>query len=75
MAKAVYHEEELPAFELNRLAIVLKEEKKNNRYLATELGYAENTVSSWTRNAFQPSLYTFYRIALLLNRDLPDLFA
>lgn len=74
MAKQIALEEQLPAFVLNRLAIVLKEEGKNNKYLANELGYAENTISKWTRNAVQPPLHTFYRIALLLNRDLPELF-
>jgi transcriptional regulator with XRE-family HTH domain len=38
------------------------------------MGYEETTVSKWVTNAIQPPMATFYRIALLLNRDLPELF-
>jgi transcriptional regulator with XRE-family HTH domain len=59
---------------INRLAIVLKEERITNRSLASQIRYKETTVSKWATNAVQPPLSTFYRIALLLNRDLQELF-
>jgi transcriptional regulator with XRE-family HTH domain len=59
---------------LNRLAVVLKEERITNRALAEKLSYEEATVSKWATNAIQPPLSTFLRIALTLNRDLKDLF-
>lgn len=58
---------------MNRLAIILKEERITNRALAAELGYEEATVSKWATNTIQPSLATFMRIALTINRDLKDL--
>jgi len=60
--------------EINRLAIVLKEERITNRALAAELGYEEATVSKWVTNNIQPPLATFLRIALTINRDLKDFF-
>jgi len=59
---------------INRLAIVLKEERITNRALAEKLGYEEATVSKWATNAIQPPLSTFLRIAITINRDLKDLF-
>lgn len=59
---------------INRLAIVLKEERITNRSLASQIGYKETTVSKWATNSVQPPLSTFYRIALLLKRDLQELF-
>ncbi len=59
---------------MNRLAIVLKEERITNRALAAELGYEEATVSKWATNTIQPSLATFMRIALTINRELQDFF-
>lgn len=63
-----------PELVINRLAIVLKEERITNRALAEKLGYEEATVSKWATNAIQPPLSTFLRIALTINRDLKDLF-
>jgi transcriptional regulator with XRE-family HTH domain len=63
-----------PTIEFNRLAIVLKEEKITNRALANALGYEEATVSKWVNNVIQPPVSTFYRIALIIERDLKDLF-
>lgn len=58
---------------LNRLAIVLKEERKSNRWLATETGFTETTISQWSMNRKQPTIFNLYLIALLLRRDLKDL--
>jgi transcriptional regulator with XRE-family HTH domain len=59
---------------INRLAIVLKEERITNRALAASLGYEEATISKWATNAIQPPVSTFLRIALTINRDLKDFF-
>jgi hypothetical protein len=59
---------------INRLAIVLKEERRSNRWLAGEIGFTETTVSKWATNAKQPNIFVFYLIALVLKRDLKDLF-
>ena len=59
---------------INRLGIVLKEERITNRALAGKLGYEEATVSKWATNAIQPPVSTFLRIALIIGRDLKDFF-
>ena len=59
---------------VNRLAIILKEERRSNRWLASEIGFTETTVSKWVTNAKQPNIFIFYMIALVLRRDLQDLF-
>jgi putative transcriptional regulator len=59
---------------LNRLRIVLAEKDKTNRWLAEKLAMNENTVSKWVTNNQQPSVETFYRIATLLQVNLPELF-
>lgn len=59
---------------INRLAAVLKEERVSNKELAETLGYEPATISKWTTNTIQPPLSTFLRIALVINRDLKDLF-
>jgi transcriptional regulator with XRE-family HTH domain len=59
---------------INRLGIVLKEERITNRALAASLGYEEATVSKWATNSIQPPVSTFLRIALIINRDLKDFF-
>jgi len=59
---------------MNRLAIVLKEERVSNKHLAEVLGYEPATISKWATNTIQPPLATFFRIALTINRDLKDFF-
>lgn len=63
-----------PQLVINRLAIVLKEERITNRALAEKIGYEEATVSKWATNSIQPPLSTFLRIALTIDRDLKDFF-
>lgn len=61
-------------FIINRIAIVLKEERKTNRWLASETGFSETSVSKWVTNNKQPNILIFYLIALILRRDIRDLF-
>ena len=58
---------------LNRIAIVLKEERKSNRWLANNTEFTETTISQWVNNKKQPTLYSLYLISLLLERDIKDL--
>jgi len=59
---------------LNRLRVVLAEKDKSNRWLAEKLKVNENTVSKWVNNTQQPPLMTFYKISVLLEVDMRDLF-
>jgi putative transcriptional regulator len=59
---------------LNRLRVVLAEKNKTNRWLADQLNVNEGTVSRWITNSKQPSVETFYRIAMVLKIDIKDLF-
>ncbi len=74
MSKSTSLESKKSPLLLNRLAIVLKEERRSNRWLASEIGFTETTVSKWVNNAKQPNVFVFYLIALILKRDLKDLF-
>ncbi|HEY4286951.1 MAG TPA: helix-turn-helix transcriptional regulator [Puia sp.] len=74
MSKSKHSREKKTAITINRLGIVLKEEKITNRALAATLGYEEATVSKWATNTIQPPVSTFMRIALVTNRDLKDFF-
>lgn len=59
--------------EINRLKVVLVEQKKTSLWLAKELGVSATTVSRWCTNSNQPDLYTLKRIAILLNVDPREL--
>lgn len=60
--------------DINRLKVVLVEQKKTAKWLAQQLGKDPATVSKWCTNAAQPSVETFRRIALALDVDMKDLF-
>lgn len=59
--------------DLNRLKIVLVEQKKTSKWLAEELGKNPSTVSMWCTNVSQPDLQTLNRIAELLDIDVKSL--
>jgi len=59
--------------DLNRLKIVLVEQKKTSKWLAEELGKNPSTVSKWCTNVSQPDLQTLNRIAELLDIDVKSL--
>ena len=60
--------------EINRLKVVLVEEKRTGKWLAEALGKNEATVSRWCSNVVQPPVETFIRIAEVLNVDIRVLF-
>ena len=58
---------------INRLKVVLAEQRKTNLWLARELGKDPATVSKWCTNTAQPSLETLTAIAECLNVDIRSL--
>ena len=59
--------------DINRLKVVLAEQKRTNKWLAEQLGKDPASVSKWCTNASQPSLETLVEIAKSLNVDVKDL--
>lgn len=59
--------------EINRLKVVLVENKRTNKWLSEQLGKDQATVSKWCTNKVQPSLDTLMEIANLLDVDVKDL--
>ena len=59
--------------DLNRIKIVLIEQKKTAKWLAEEIGKDPSTVSKWCTNTSQPSLDTLSTIADVLSVKLSDL--
>lgn len=63
--------------DLNRLKVVLVEQKKTGKWLADQLGKSTctvSTVSKWYSNTVQPDLQTLESVAQLLNVDKRELF-
>lgn len=59
--------------DLNRLKVVLVENKRTSKWLAEELGKNVATVSKWCTNTIQPDLSTLNKIAELLDVDVKEL--
>ncbi|WP_195281183.1 helix-turn-helix transcriptional regulator [Parabacteroides johnsonii] len=59
--------------DLNRLKVVLAEQKKTGKWLAERLGKDISTVSKWCSNKMQPSLEMLMRIAEILDVDIREL--
>lgn len=57
----------------NRLKVVLAEQNKSGKWLASQLGKTENTISRWVRNINQPTVELLFDIAKVLNVDLKSL--
>ena len=61
--------------DLNRLKVVLVEQKKTGKWLAEQLGVSVTTPSRWWSNASQPDRQTLNKIAKLLHVNMKDLLA
>ena len=61
------------AQDLNRIKVVLVEQKKTGKWLAEQLGVSTCTVSGWASNTAQPNLSTLNEISRLLKVDPRDL--
>lgn len=59
--------------DLNRIKVVLVEQKKTGKWLAEQLGKDPSTVSKWCSNKMQPSLEMLMTISELLNIDIREL--
>ena len=59
--------------DLNRLKVVLVEQKKTGKWLAEQLGKDPSTVSKWCSNKKQPSLEMLVNIAKVLDVDTREL--
>ena len=59
--------------DLNRLKVVLVEQKKTGKWLAEQLGKDPSTVSKWCSNKMQPSLAMLVNIAKVLDVDTREL--
>ncbi|WP_418209145.1 helix-turn-helix transcriptional regulator [Barnesiella intestinihominis] len=59
--------------DVNRLKVVLVEQKKTGKWLAEQLGKDPSTISKWCSNVTQPQLDILVSISKLLNVDIKDL--
>ncbi|MCB0541751.1 MAG: helix-turn-helix transcriptional regulator [Phaeodactylibacter sp.] len=57
----------------NKLKQTLKQKKRTGKWLASELGVDETTVSRWCQNLTQPSVQTLFDIAELLDVEPGEL--
>jgi putative transcriptional regulator len=63
----------MPKKAINRLKIVLAEQRRTNKWLAEKLNKNTATVSRWCTNEMQPSLETLVHIAATLGIDVREL--
>ena len=59
--------------DINRLKIVLVEQKRTAKWLAEQIGRDPATVSKWCTNTVQPTLDTLRPVANLLDVDIKEL--
>ena len=59
--------------DINRLRLVLVEQKKTGKWLAEQLGKNPSTISKWCSNVSQPDLATLVKVANLLEVDVQEL--
>ena len=59
--------------DINRIKVVLADEKKSNKWLAEQLGKDQTTISKWCTNTSQPDLGSLIKTAKLLGVELADL--
>ena len=59
--------------DINRLKLVLVEQKRTSKWLAEQLGVNPSTVSKWCTNTSQPPLETLIPIAQYLGVTIQDL--
>ena len=59
--------------DINRLKLVLVEQKRTSKWLEEQLGVNPSTVSKWCTNTSQPPLETLIQIAQHLGVTIQDL--
>jgi len=60
--------------DVNRLKLVLVEQKETSKWLSDELRVSQSTVSKWCTNSSQPDIETLARISKLLDVGVEELF-
>ena len=60
--------------DVNRLKLVLVEQKKTSKWLSEELGVSPSTVSKWCTNSSQPDIETLAKISKLLEVGVEELY-
>ena len=63
----------MPKCDINRLKVVLVEQKRTAKWLAEQVGRDPATVSKWCTNLVQPNLETLRQVAFILDVDIRDL--
>ena len=61
------------AKDINRIKVVLVEQKRTGKWLAEQMGKDQATVSKWCTNTSQPDLPTLTKVAEILNVDIKGL--
>ncbi len=59
--------------DINRIKVVLVEQKRTAKWLSEQLHKDQTTVSKWCTNTIQPGLETLLQIANLLDVDVRTL--
>ena len=59
--------------DLNRIKVVLCEQKKTSKWLSEQMGVSACSVSKWCNQKAQPDLETINKIATVLGVDSRDL--
>ena len=59
--------------DINRIKVVLVEQKRTGKWLAEQIGKDPATVSKWCTNTSQPDMSTLLEIAQCLEVDVKDL--
>ncbi|SUC11615.1 helix-turn-helix transcriptional regulator [Prevotella pallens] len=59
--------------DLNRIKVVLTENKRTSKWLAEKIGKDVATISKWCTNTSQPSLEILASIAKVLHVDVREL--
>lgn len=59
--------------DINRIKVVLVEQKRTAKWLAKQLHKDQTTVSKWCTNSVQPGLETLLQIAKILDVDVRTL--
>ena len=59
--------------DINRIKVVLVEQKRTNKWLAEQIGKDPATISKWCTNAAQPSLEMLLQVAKVLEVEVKDL--
>lgn len=59
--------------DINRIKVVLVEQKRTSKWLAEQLGKDPATISKWCTNTSQPDLNTLTHVAELLDVDIRTL--